>query len=298
MEKVKTENRNKNTINIDLEPTEKIVELLNNEDLTVAVAVQKELSSIAAAVDIIAGQFLSGGRLIYFGAGTSGRLGVLDASECPPTFGTAPELVQGVIAGGDEAIKNAIEGAEDSETLAKEDVNRLCVKENDTVVAISASGNAKYVIESLRLAKSLGARTIAVTSNKNALMLKHADCSIVIDTGEEAVTGSTRLKAGTAQKMVLNMLTTAAMIKLGKTYENLMIDLKPTNDKLKIRAASIVSEIARCETSTAEEVLHQNGYKVKHAILKIKHGIEFKEAEALLLKHNGVLRKVLLTLET
>ena len=289
---ISTETLNKNTENIDLTDSLGIVTLINNEDLTVAIAVQKALPEIAAAVDIISTNFQNGGRLLYFGAGTSGRLGILDASECPPTFNTNPSMVQGIIAGGDVAIKTAVEGAEDSTELAEFDFKRKEIKSNDSIVCISASGNANYVVKILELARNSGCRTIAVSSNKNAKMKDFADCFIFVDTGAEAISGSTRMKAGTAQKMVLNMLTTASMIKIGKTYKNYMIDVKATNDKLKKRAIRIVSSIVNCSEEIAENVLCTNGYNVKVSILQIKYKIDDKKAADLLKEHRGVLRKV------
>ena len=230
--------------------------------------------------------------MFYFGAGTSGRLGVLDASECPPTFSSEPDMVQGIIAGGDRALRFAIEGAEDSIDLAREDFAKIQATKNDTIVSISASGNANYVIEILKLAKEIGAKTIALTCNPNAKMSEFADVVICIETGAEAITGSTRMKAGTAQKMVLNMLTTGAMVKIGKVYKNLMIDVKPTNIKLKDRAARIVAEIAQVEKDVALNTLEENEYNLKEAVLQIKYGITFEKAQELLKEHNGILRKV------
>ncbi len=289
---ISTENTNDRTKDIDITDTLGIVTLINNEDMTVALAVKKALPEIAQAVDIISGNFKHGGRLFYFGAGTSGRLGILDASECPPTFSTDPEMVQGVIAGGDIAIKTAVEGAEDSETLAQEDFIKKNIHQNDTVVCISASGNANYVIKILKLAKETGCRTISVSSNIDAGMKKFSDCFIFVDTGAEAVAGSTRMKAGTAQKMVLNMLTTASMIKIGKTYKNYMIDVKATNDKLKNRAVRIVSAIAECDANTAKTVLESNDYDVKSSILQIKYNIGAEEANRILKSCSGILRRV------
>ena len=289
---ISTETLNKNTENIDITDTLGIVTLINNEDLTVAQAVQKALPQIAQAVDIISSNFQSQGRLLYFGAGTSGRLGILDASECPPTFNTDPSMVQGIIAGGDTAIKTAVEGAEDSAELAKKDFREKNINKNDTIVCISASGNANYVVKILELAKNNGCKTIALSCNKNAKMKDFSDCFIFVDTGAEAISGSTRMKAGTAQKMVLNMLTTASMIKIGKTYKNYMIDVKPTNDKLKKRAERIVASIANCSEETALKVLTENNYDVKCSILRVKYNIDAAAADNLLKQHGGVLRKV------
>ncbi len=287
-----TELINRNTVNIDMVGTHDILMMLNNEDMTVASAVQKCIPSIAKAVDMIVKSFLNGGRLIYVGAGTSGRLGVLDASECPPTFSVPKDMVKGIIAGGDRALKEAIEGAEDSEELAIVDfkINDIC--SNDTIVGISASGNPKYVIKFLEIAKIKKCQTVAITSNPDALTKKYADCFICVETGAEAISGSTRLKAGTAQKMILNMLSTASMVKIGKTYHNLMIDVKPTNAKLQRRAVTIVSEICGCKPSTARNVLESNGYSTKHAVLFILYGLSYDEADKLLKENNGILRKI------
>lgn len=287
-----TEKTNPNTLNIDVASSLEIARMINEEDKKVAEKISENLTSIAKAIDIISENFLKGGRLLYFGAGTSGRLGVLDASECPPTFNSPNDMVQGIIAGGDRALRFAIEGAEDSCELARKDFEKLNITEKDTVVSISASGNANYVIEVLKLAKEKKAKTIALTCNPMANISKIADVVICIETGAEVITGSTRMKAGTAQKMVLNMLTTGAMIKIGKVYKNFMIDVKPTNIKLKDRAQRIVSEIANCSQDEAKAVLESNEYKVKEAILQIKYSISYEKAKTLLDKFNGVLGKV------
>lgn len=287
-----TENLNKNTENIDTATTLDVVKMINNEDFNAVNAVQKCLPEISKAVDIIVENFNNDGRLIYFGAGTSGRLGVLDASECPPTFSTPETMVIGVIAGGDHALRHAIEGAEDKPEFAKEDFDKLKINKKDTVVAISASGNAAYVVEVLKLAKEKNCKTIAVTSNKNALTKEFADIFICAETGAEAISGSTRMKAGTAQKLILNILTTASMVKIGKVYKNYMIDVKPTNDKLKKRAVKITASIAEVDEPKAQEVLSANGYKIKHAILNLKYGLSEDKAERLIKENNGVLRKI------
>lgn len=287
-----TEKTNPNTLNIDVASSLEIARMINEEDKKVAEKISENLTTIAKAIDIISENFLKGGRLLYFGAGTSGRLGVLDASECPPTFNSPNEMVQGIIAGGDRALRFAIEGAEDSCELARKDFEKLNITEKDTVVSISASGNANYVIEVLKLAQEKNAKTIALTCNPMAKIAKIADVVICIETGAEVITGSTRMKAGTAQKMVLNMLTTGAMIKIGKVYKNFMIDVKPTNIKLKDRAQRIVSEIAHCSQDEAKAVLESNEYKVKEAILQIKYSISYEKATTLLDKFNGVLGKV------
>ena len=287
-----TEKANPNTIDIDISSSLEIAKMINNEDLKVANKVSENLGDIAKAIDVIADNFLKGGRLFYFGAGTSGRLGVLDASECPPTFNTPSDMVQGIIAGGDRALRYAIEGAEDSIELAQKDFEQLNITEKDTVVSISASGNANYVIEVLKLAKEKNIKTIALTCNPKAKMTEYADINICIETGAEAVTGSTRMKAGTAQKMVLNMLTTGAMVKIGKTYKNFMVDVKPTNTKLKDRAQRIVSAISGCTKETAEKILQENGYRVKEAVIQAKYSVNLEKAQEILKENNGILRKI------
>lgn len=291
-----TEKTNPNTINIDTASSYEIATLINNEDILVAQKISENLKTISQAIDVISENFLKNGRLFYFGAGTSGRLGVLDASECPPTFNTDSEKVQGIIAGGDKALRFAIEGAEDSFELADKDFNNANINKNDTVVAISASGNANYVIKILENAKKQGCKTIALTCNPQAGMQKFADIIICIETGAEVITGSTRMKAGTAQKMVLNMLTTGAMIKTGKVYKNFMIDVKPTNIKLKDRATRIVSQIAGVEKDIALQTLENNGYKIKEAVLQLKYGISFETAKNILNENNGILSKAMLHL--
>ncbi len=292
IKKEATEHINRDTINIDLVGTHDMLVMINNEDKKVAYAVEKCIPDITKGVDIIVRNFLNGGRLFYVGAGTSGRLGVLDASECPPTFSTPNDMVVGIIAGGDRALREAIEGAEDSEELALADFDKYDVCNNDTVVGISASGNAKYVTKFLQVAKLKKCKTIAITSNPDAKMKAYADCFICAETGAEAISGSTRMKAGTAQKMILNMLSTGSMVKIGKTYHNLMIDVNPTNAKLKRRAVTIVSEICGCREVTARNVLESNGYKTKHAVLFILYGLDFKEADMLLKQNQGVLRRI------
>lgn len=289
---ITTEKTNLSTVDIDISSSLEIARMINNEDLKVAVEISKNLSDIASAIDMIAENFLKNGRLFYFGAGTSGRLGVLDASECPPTYNTNPDMVQGVIAGGDKALRFAIEGAEDSVELARDDFKRLNINENDTVVSISASGNANYVVEILKLARSKNIKTIALTCNPEAEISKYADVSLCIQTGPEAITGSTRMKAGSAQKMVLNMLTTGAMVKIGKVYKNFMVDVRPTNIKLKDRAVRIVSQIADVSSEDALTTLENNSYMVKEAIIQLKYSVSFEEAQKLLKENNGVLRNV------
>lgn len=291
MSEIITEYRNENTKDIDLLSTIDIVRKINEEDQIVARAVEDESLSIARAIDIIAKQFLQGGKLFYFGAGTSGRLGVLDASECPPTFGARFDMVQGIIAGGDTALRLAVEGAEDNFELGIEDAQVLT--EKDVCVVISASGNPKYLLGVLSQAEKIGCKTIGLTCNHKALILDEVGLGICVEVGPEVIAGSSRMKAGTAQKMVLNMLTTGAMIKIGKTYENFMIDLMPTNEKLKDRAIRIVSEIAKVNASTALKTLLECNWKVKEAILMLQCDLTLSEAQELLCKNCGVLRRAL-----
>lgn len=288
-----TEKRNPNSINIDLVSTKEIVEIINKEDFKVAAAVEKELDKVTEAVDIISNAFLKGGSLLYFGAGTSGRLGILDASECPPTFGVSPKMVRGYIAGGHKAIKEAVEGAEDNFERGGQDLINSRAKPSDVVAGISASGNAPYILGVLDKAKSLNIKTIGIACNKEAKIQKFSDVFICPEVGEEVVTGSTRMKSGTAQKMVLNMLTTASMIKIGKTYENLMVDVQPTNSKLKDRAVRIVSEIADISYEDAQNLLESTNYQVKPAIVMTMLNLSYNEAVELLKKHNGRLRETL-----
>ena len=286
-----TESRNENTKDIDLLPTEEMIRRINDEDKKVALAVEKEIPNIAKAVDTIAEQFRKGGRLYYFGAGTSGRLGILDASECPPTYGVKPDLVQGFIAGGETAIRNAVEGAEDNYGFGLDDANVL--GKDDVCVVISASGNPKYLMGVLDRAKERGAKTVAITCNPKGRILDESDIGICTVVGPEAITGSSRMKAGTAQKMVLNMLSTGAMVKTGKTYENYMIDVMPTNLKLRDRATRIVSELAEVDTQQARQTLDNADWKVKTAITMLKSGLDKDEANELLENNDGVLRKAL-----
>lgn len=274
-----TEQRNLKSMHIDQMSTMEIVSTMNGEDKTVAESVEKVLPHIAEAIDVIYNALKTGGRLIYAGAGTSGRLGVLDASECPPTFCTPPELVQGLIAGGERAMFTAVEGAEDDRNLAKIDLQNRSLSDKDVVVGIAASGRTPYAIGALEFARSAGAATIAIACNKNALISKYADYKIEVEVGPEVLTGSTRLKAGTAQKMVLNMLTTATMIKLGKVYENLMVDLNATNEKLIERARRIITTITGASYERAAEVLNATSQSVKPALIMIETGATSTEAK-------------------
>lgn len=291
MTEILTEQQNPDTANIDiLEPIE-ILELINNEDMKVARAVKKCLKEIATAVNFVENSFLTGGRLLYFGAGTSGRLGVLDASECPPTFSVTSDMVQGFIAGGDYALRHAVEGAEDNLEGGKLAATEAIVSANDTVVVLSASGNPSYIMGVLEKSKLAGAKTVTITCNKDAKSKELSDCFICVEVGPEVITGSSRLKAGTAQKMVLNMLTTASMVRIGKVYQNLMIDVRPTNKKLRDRAINIVTKIVKVSKDSAKELLEANDYKIKHVILMLKYKIDIEKANEILKENNGILRK-------
>lgn len=291
MSEIITEGVNGNTRDIDLLSSVDIVRKINEEDKLVAIAVENETESIAKAIDIIAKQFLKCGRLFYFGAGTSGRLGVLDASECPPTFSVPSDMVQGIIAGGDSALRNAIEGAEDNFDMGVQDA-KVLTKE-DVAVLISASGNPKYLLGVLQEANKIGAKTIALTCNPEAKISNEAYHVICVEVGPEVIAGSSRMKAGTAQKMVLNMLSTGSMIKIGKTYQNFMIDLNVSNEKLKARAVRIVVQITGTTQGAAMIALEKSNWKVKPAIVSIMLKVDNKKANELLNKHYGVLRKVL-----
>lgn len=265
-----TEARNPNTMHIDKATTTEMLNMIQNENLTAVNAVGKEIDSIAKAVDSITEGIKNGGRLIYTGAGTSGRLGVLDAAECPPTFGVDKGLVIGIIAGGARCMAEAAEGEEDDGEAGIRVLKEINLTANDHVAGISASGNAAFIADGLNYAKSIGTTTIGITSNAGSRLDRESDISIVLQTGAEAVTGSTRMKAGTAQKLVLNMLSTCAMIKTGKVYENLMINLRPTNIKLKKRVISIVCEICGCTEETAVELLGKNDWSIRSAVDEFK----------------------------
>lgn len=289
-----TETRNENSRNIDTMTTLEMMKTINNEDKLVAQAIEKQLPNIAKAVDIIADKLKSGGRLIYIGAGTSGRIGILDASECPPTFGTDPSMVQGLIAGGIEAILKAVEGAEDMEEEGEADLRKMNFITKDVLVGIAASGRTPYVIGAIKYANSVGAETISVASNAESEMAKLAKISITPVVGPEVLTGSTRMKAGTAQKMVLNMLTTGAMIKLGKVYENLMVDVAATNLKLIERCKGIVMEATGSSRDIAESYLEKTNYDVKLTIfLILSKLLSIAEAKSILKDNEGYIRQAL-----
>lgn len=290
LSKMTTETRNPNTMNLDEMSSLEIITVMNEEDANVPKAIKNVLPKIAQAVDWVKEAFLSGGRLIYMGAGTSGRLGVLDASECPPTFGVSPDMVVGIIAGGDTALRNAAEGAEDDYAQGQEDLMDIGLKENDVVVGIAASGRTPYVIGGLDYAKSIGSHRISVVCNLNSEMAAASELAIEVIPGPEVLTGSTRLKAGTAQKLVLNMISTAAMVGIGKAYENLMVDVVPSNKKLDVRAEKIVMEATGVNKDEARKYIDEASGNVKTAIVMILAGYSFEEASKKLKECNGHVR--------
>lgn len=291
--KLTTESININTTNIDRVSTFHMITLINEEDKKVALAIEKIKEEIAKAVDIIAEKLMEGGRLIYVGAGTSGRLGILDASECPPTYGVEEDLVMGIIAGGKSAMFKAIEGAEDNSELGKEDLIKIKLNEKDVVCGIAASGRTPYVIGAMKYGREIGATVLSLNMNKNSEMNKYAEVSISVEVGPETIMGSTRMKSGTAQKMVLNMLSTGAMIKMGKVYGNLMVDVQSSNEKLRMRAKRIVKLATGASDEVIERILEVTKYNVKVTILTIKSGLSIEEAEKLLQKHRGYIAKAL-----
>lgn len=293
LDKLPTEQRNPNTGCIDRLPTLEMVRLINDEDKKVAFAVERELPRIAEAVDAIYEALKADGRLIYCGCGTSGRLGILDAVECPPTYSTEPDMVQGVIAGGESALFKAVEGAEDSFEGGAEDMKAVGLCAKDILVGIAASGRTPYVLGAMDYAKGLGCVTVAVTCNKGSEMNAAADIGIGVEPGPEVITGSTRMKSGTAQKMVLNMLSTGAMIRLGKVYGNLMVDVKPTNEKLVRRAINIAATATGVSEDEARAALEQCGYSAKTAIVMLAKGLDAQEAARRLEDNGGIVAKAL-----
>lgn len=290
---IATEQRNPRTTEIDRISTRELVDVMNQEDARVAVAVATQAGPIAEAIDRIADRMRHGGRLIYTGAGTSGRLGVLDASECPPTFNTPPGLVLGLIAGGDRALRHSIENAEDRPDQGAADLQDVDLAAGDAVVGIAASGRTPYVIGALEYARTVGALTIGLACSPNSPISKRVDVMITPVVGPEVVTGSTRLKAGTAQKLVLNMLSTGVMVRLGKTYGNLMVDVQATNSKLRQRAIRIVSEATGLESAAADAALRQAGGDVKTAIVATLLRIEPESARERLEKAGGIVRNAI-----
>jgi N-acetylmuramic acid 6-phosphate etherase len=286
-----TEQRNPRTRRIDLAPTARILELMNDEDTTVAASVRNAIPDIARAVDIVSTAFRAGGRLFYAGAGTSGRLGVLDAAECPPTFGVEPDMVQGIIAGGRDTVFRSREGVEDHESSGAEDVGTHGVSSTDVLVGIAASRRTPYVLGALREAAARGARTVFLRCNEGPS--PEVDVVITVVVGPEALTGSTRLKAGTAQKMVLNMITTASMIRLGKVYQNLMVDVRPNSEKLIERAKGIVMMLTGLGYEDAARVYEASGRRVKVAVMMERLQIDAAAAEEKLRAADGFLARAL-----
>ena len=292
-EKLTTEGVNPDSADLDRLSTLDLVRLINAEDAKVAAAVAEQAESIARAVDLVAVRLADGGRLVYIGAGTSGRLGVLDASECPPTFSADPGQVVGLIAGGDHALRNAVEGAEDSREAALADLREISLSAYDVLVGITTSGTAPYVIAALDAAREVGAATIALTCNADSEAAAHADMAIAVVVGPEVLAGSTRLKAGTATKLVLNTLTTGAMVRLGKTYGNLMVDLQASNAKLVGRARRILQRLSDLDEAAAGELLTACDGELKTAILVARLGIDVTDARQRLATVGGRLRAAL-----
>lgn len=293
LDKLTTETRNHQTMNLDELTTSEVVQLMNEEDKKVAYAVEKELSAISKVAEAIIESFKKGGRLIYMGAGTSGRLGVLDAAECVPTFSVEPTMVQGLIAGGMKAMTVAVEGAEDSATLGKEDLQHIDLTENDVVLGIAASGRTPYVIGALTYANEIGATTASLSCNKDAEISRYATLPIEVEVGPEILTGSTRLKSGTAQKLVLNMLSTSSMIGIGKVYQNLMVDVKPSNEKLVERSKRIIMQATDCSYEQASQAFTSANQQVKTAIVMILTDSTKEEAEQKLEESQGFVRNTM-----
>lgn len=288
-----SEARNPDTQDIDLLPTQEILEKINHADRKVPIAVHRVLPQIAAAVDTIVEAFKRGGRLIYMGAGTSGRLGILDAAECPPTYGVTENMVVALIAGGEKAVYRAQEGAEDNPELGKADLKNIALSTKDVVVGIAASGRTPYVIGGLRYARGLGCKTVSLACNQSAAIASEADIAILPEVGPEILTGSTRMKAGSAQKLVLNMLTTASMIRLGKVFYNLMVNVQATNAKLIDRTRRIVMEATGVSLEEADRVLSACSHNAKLAIMSILSGLDADAAERALAQADGFLRRAL-----
>lgn len=293
MTNLTTEQANPESAAIDQMTSREVVSVINREDAKVAAAVRRALPEIADAVDVIAEAIGGGGRLFYIGAGASGRLGILDAVECVPTFGVPPDFVQGVIAGGEPAVTRSIEGAEDQPELARQDLEARGLSQADVVCGIAASGRTPYVIGALQYAKSLGAKTIAIACNMDSPIGARADIAISVDVGPEVIAGSTRMKAGTAQKMILNMLSSGAMIRLGKVYGNLMVDVKVSNQKLAERACRLVMRLTGADAEHARELLARANNEVKAAVVIARLGVEYDEASQMLVAADGNLRAVI-----
>lgn len=288
-----TEQNNSKTKDIDQMDTIGIIQCMNSEDKLVAEVVSKKTKEIAAAVDIITNAMKNKGRLIYIGAGTSGRLGVLDASECRPTFNVGPEFVKGIIAGGDRALRFSIEGSEDNKEQAVEDLKKENLSSNDVVVGITSSGSTPYVLSGLEYSREIGAKTIGIACNPDSKIKSVSDVCIELVVGPEVIAGSTRLKSGTAEKMVLNMLSTATMVKLGKTYKNIMIDVQPTNKKLKIRATEILKCLTQLSDDEARNKLEQNNWNLKETVVMYKCNVDNKTAKKYLADCDGFVSKAI-----
>ena len=285
-----TESRNPKTLNLDTMSTMELISIMNEEDLKVIDTIKEALPQIDKSIQLVIDALNKKGRLIYIGAGTSGRLGILDAVECVPTFSTTDEVI-GIIAGGEKAFVKAVEGAEDSEELAAKDLDEINIGEMDIVVAIAASGRTPYAIGALKHAKKFKAKCISITCNKDSELARYADVAIEVDAGPEVLTGSTRLKAGTSQKIILNMISTASMVGIGKVYGNLMIDMKATNLKLVERAKRIVMESTGCKIETAAKTLEVTEFSIKEAIVMILTGVTKEEAKKRIIENQGFIRK-------
>lgn len=290
LSKLGTETRNQNTYDLDELSALEIIQKMNDEDKKVAYAVEKELPTIAKLIEKCAHAIQEGGRIVYMGAGTSGRLGLLDSVECPPTFGVEPDLVIGLIAGGDNAFIKAVEGAEDKEELGVEDLKKINCNSKDIVIGLAASGRTPYIIGALKYARQLNCTTATVSCNKGAVISSYADIAIEVDNGPEALTGSTRLKSGTSQKMICNMISTATMVLCGKVYQNLMVDVKQTNEKLVNRAERIIMEATNCSKEVATQVRIESEGRVKVAIVMVLLNCDVKTAEKRLENSKGYVR--------
>lgn len=288
-----TETRNSRTMNLDIMTPLEIVTVMNEEDARVPEAIKPQLNNIAQCVTWAGQSIENGGRLIYMGAGTSGRLGVLDAAECPPTFGVSPDTVVGLIAGGEKAFTKAVEGAEDSVELGRQDLERIGLTQRDLVVGIAASGRTPYVLGGLEYAKNTGCHTVGISCNPGSAVGKAAELAIEVVPGPECLTGSTRLKAGTAQKLILNMISTATMVRCGKAFQNLMVDVVQSNEKLQVRAENIVMEATGIDRSKARQVIDAAGGRVKLAIVMLLADCDAQTAEALLERANGHVREAI-----
>lgn len=296
LESLVSESRNPNSVDLDQMSTAELVALFNQEDKTVPEAIEKASEAIVRTIDLAVKTLSKGGRLIYIGAGTSGRLGILDAVECRPTFSVPDGLIIGIIAGGEKAIQHAVEGAEDSTTMSIQDLKDIQFCKDDMLIGIAASGRTPYVISAIKYANSLDAVSACLVNNPDSVMLSMVDSGICVNVGPEVLTGSTRMKSGTSQKLVLNMISTAAMIKLGKVYQNLMVDVNATNDKLVARATRIVMQATDCEQSTAEAMLDECEQSAKTAILAILASIPPEQAKQTLKNTQGHLRNALNTI--